>query len=350
MWQYYEFSMKDARAMQLESLKIFCDVARLASFSRAARENDVSQSSASQVVLQLEQRLGARLLDRSKRPLVLTEAGRIYYEGCKGILGEFQELENRVRKQADAVPVDGTVRVASIYSVGLHHMVRIIKEFQESHPQAQVKIDYQHPSAVLESVMEEKVELGLISFPKKWPELAVLPWRIERMVLAVPAGHRFAERTLIDPEDLAGERFVAFDEGLPIRRAIDRFLRHHGVAIDISLAFDNIETIKRAVEIGSGVSILPEPTMSNEVRSGALVAIPIRNDGEPLVRPLALIHRKNRALSPVANRFLKRLLDESETEPPGPSQSVASGPKSEMLTNETRIKQTDNSEATRPTA
>jgi len=342
--------MKDMCVMQLESLKIFCDVARLASFSRAARENEVSQSSASQVVLQLEQRLGARLLDRSKRPLVLTEAGRIYYEGCKEILGEFQELENRVRRQADAAPVDGTVRVASIYSVGLHHMVRIIKDFEDQHPHAHVKIDYQHPSVVLESVMDEKVDLGLISFPKKWPEMIVQPWRIERMVLAVPAGHRFAERSLIDPEDLAGERFVAFDEGLPIRRAIDRFLRHHGVSIEISLAFDNIETIKRAVEIGSGVSILPEPTLANEVRSGSLVAIPIRNDDESLVRPLALIHRKNRALSPVATRFLKRLLDDSETRPPDDGLASGSHSNGEILTNETRIKHADGSEATRPTA
>jgi DNA-binding transcriptional LysR family regulator len=330
--------------MQLESLKIFCDVARLASFSRAAKENDVSQSSASQVVLQLEQRLGARLLDRSKRPLVLTEAGRIYYDGCREILGEFQELENRVRRQADVTPLDGTVRVASIYSVGLHHMVRIIKDFQEKHPQAHVKIEYLHPSAVLESVMDEKVDVGLISFPKKWPELVVQPWRDERMVLALPMGHRFADRTEIEANDLAGERFVAFDEGLPIRRAIDRFLRLHGVSIDISLAFDNIETIKRAVEIGSGVSILPEPTLATEVRNGSLVAVPIRNDAEPLVRPLALIHRKSRALSPVATRFLKRLLEDSETDPPNGLPAAAS----DRLTNEDRIKRPEGSEATRP--
>ena len=297
--------------MQLESLKIFCDVVRLASFSRAARENDVSQSSASQVVLQLEQRLGARLLDRSKRPLVVTDPGRIFYEGCRGILAEYQELENRVRQQVDESPVEGSVKVSSIYSVGLHHMVQIIADFQQKHKNAVVKIEYQHPSAVLESVMQETAELGLISFPKKWPELVVLPWRDERMVLAVPPGHRFADQVEIDPQELAGERFVAFDEGLPIRRAIDRFLRHHGVNIEISLAFDNIETIKRAVEIGSGVAILPEPTMSAEVRNGSLVSVSIRNDGEPLVRPLAVIHRKHRALSLVGTRFLKRLLEET---------------------------------------
>lgn len=320
--------------MQLESLKIFCDVVRLASFSRAARENEVSQSSASQVVLQLEQRLGARLLDRSKRPLVTTEAGRAYYEGCREILAEYQELENRVRLRADETPVDGSLKVVSIYSVGLHYMVSMVSGFRERHPQAHVKIEYLHPSSVLESVLTETSELGLISFPKKWPELVVIPWREERMVLAVPPGHRMAERRKVGPHDMAGERFVAFDDGLPIRRAIDRFLRHHSVNVEISLAFDNIETIKRAVEIGSGVSILPEPTMANERKSGSLIAIPIESDEETLTRPLAIIHRKHRALSPVAQKFLKRLTEDSAAEstiwvpavkagghPPEPSQT-----------------------------
>lgn len=325
--------------MQLESLKIFCDVVRLASFSRAARENEVSQSSASQVVLQLEQRLGARLLDRSKRPLVMTEAGRTYYEGCREILAEYQELENRVRQRADATPVDGSLKVASIYSVGLHYMVSVVAGFREKHPQAHIKFEYLHPSAVLDSVMTETSELGLISFPKKWPELVVIPWREEKMVLAVPPGHRLAGHRQINPQDLVDERFVAFDDGLPIRRAIDRFLRHFAVHIEISLAFDNIETIKRAVEIGSGVSILPEPTLANERASGSLVVIPIATGEESLTRPLAIIHRKHRALSPVAQKFLKRLTEDSDPglsswvpavkstgHPPEPIQSASSPP------------------------
>ena len=319
--------------MQLESLKIFCDVVRLASFSRAAKENDVSQSSASQVVLQLEQRLGARLLDRSKRPLVTTDAGRAYYEGCRGILAEYQELENRVRLRADETPVEGILKVSSIYSVGLHYMVKVVSEFRDKHPQAQIRIEYQHPSSVLDHVLNDTSELGLISFPKKWPELNVIPWREERMVLAVPPGHRLAGREFVEPADLQDERFVVFDDGLPIRRAIDRYLRHHSVSVDVSLAFDNIETIKRAVEIGSGVAILPEPTLANECSSGSLFGISLKSDHDSLTRPLAIIHRKHRVMSPVAQRFLKRLTEDSAAEstsrvpaaltggqPPGPNQ------------------------------
>jgi DNA-binding transcriptional LysR family regulator len=83
--------------MHLEALKIFCDVVRWANFSRGAAENNVSQSAASQAVHQLEVRLGVKLIDRSKRPLVLTPHGKVYYEGCKNLVGRYQEVENRVK-------------------------------------------------------------------------------------------------------------------------------------------------------------------------------------------------------------------------------------------------------------
>ncbi len=238
--------------MQLETLKIFCDVVRWASFSRGAKENGISQSSASQAVHQLEVRLGAKLIDRSKRPLVLTPHGKVYYEGCKELVGRYQEIENRVKALEGEHNVVGTVHVASIYSVGLHHMSRFVERFQKSHPGAEVKVEYLHPTRVLETVMKGDCEIGLISYPKKWPELHVIPWREEEMVLAVHPSHRFAGREVIEPSELDGEPFVGFDAELSIRRAIDRFLRRNELHVKVALEFDNIENIKRAVEIPSG--------------------------------------------------------------------------------------------------
>src|SRR5271163_897660 len=116
--------------MQFESLKIFCDVVHSASFSRGAVENGISQSSASQAVQHLEERLGLKLIDRSKRPLILTSAGKIYYEGCRDLVERYLELENRVRALDDDGAVTGTVGVAAIYS-GLHSMSKYVKEFEE---------------------------------------------------------------------------------------------------------------------------------------------------------------------------------------------------------------------------
>ncbi len=290
--------------MQLEALKIFCDVVRWASFSRGAAENGVSQSSASQAVHQLEVRLGAKLIDRSKRPLVLTPHGKVFYEGCKDLVGRYFEIENRVKALADDHKLVGTVRVASIYSVGLAHMSRYVERFHERHPGANVRLEYLHPTRVVESVMEGVAELGLISFPRKWPDLDVVPWREEEMVVAVHPKHRFASLGTIEIGQLDGEKFVGFDADLSIRRVIDRFLRKHGVQVETTLEFDNIENIKRAVEIPAGVSILPEPTLTQELQAGTLVAVRFRD--HRLTRPLAILHRSGQ-LGLTASRFLKLL-------------------------------------------
>lgn len=294
--------------MQLEALKIFCDVVRWASFSRGAQENHISQSSASQAVHQLEVRLGVKLIDRSKRPLLLTPAGKVYYEGCKDLVGRYLEVEERVRTLEDDHKVAGTVRVASIYSVGLHHMSRYAERFAQLYPEANVRLEYLHPTRVVETVASEGAELGLISYPRKWPELTVIPWRDEEMVLAVHPHHRFATFEAVEVGQLEGEKLVHFDADLSIRRAIDRFLRRHEVHLDPALEFDNIENIKRAVEIAAGVAILPAPTLAQETRAGTIVAVPFAH--HDLTRPLAIIHRKSGQLGLTASRFLKLLTAE----------------------------------------
>jgi DNA-binding transcriptional LysR family regulator len=314
--------------MQLESLKIFCDVVRWASFSRGAAENGISQSSASQAVHQLEARLGLKLIDRSKRPLVLTPQGKVYYEGCRDLVGRYEELENRVKSLVDEHKVNGTVGVASIYSVGMHHMSRYVKTFEARYPEASVRLEYLHPSRVVERVAAGEADLGLISYPRKWPELTVIPWREEAMVLAVHPSHRFAGRPSVDIRELDGEPLVAFDGELSIRRAIDRSLRHHDVTVEIVLEFDNIENIKRAVEIPAGVSILPEPSVSREVRAGSLVALRIEGQDPKyrLCRPVAIIHRRHDNLDLTAARFLELLTGteapESPANPPESSRRV----------------------------
>ena len=309
--------------MQLESLKIFCDVVRWSSFSRGAAENQISQSSASQAVHHLEARLGVKLIDRSKRPLVLTAPGKVYHEGCRVLVEQYLELENRVKALLHTETVAGTVNVAAIYSVGLHHMSQYVKFFEERHPEASVKLEYLHPRRVLERVTGGEAELGLLSFPRKWPDLNVITWREEPMVLAVHPSHRFAGRERIPVAELEGEPFIAFDSDLSIRRAVDRFLRRHSVAVDVVMGFDNIENIKRAVEIPSGVSILPEPSLAQEIKAGSLAAIRIegQDQDDQLTRPLAIIHRKHANLDVAASKFLQLLLSSDVTiDPDSPAE------------------------------
>ncbi len=290
--------------MYLESLKIFCDVVRFRSFSRAAAANRITQSAASQNVLQLEKGLGVRLLDRSKRPFQLTTEGQVYFEGCKGLIERYYAVESEVKSLGRQVA--GTTTVAAIYSVGLSDMSRLVQEFSQAYPKAQVRLAYLHPDRVYESVLNDEVDIGLVSFPKSGRGLKHTPWRDEPMVVACSAKHRLADRETIVPRELDGEELVGFDSGLTIRKVIDRYLKQHRVEARVSMAFDNIETIKHAVEVGEGVAILPEPTVRKEVLARSLVAIPF--DKQDLVRPLGILRRKSGQMSPAAEKFVELIL------------------------------------------
>jgi DNA-binding transcriptional LysR family regulator len=289
--------------MQFEALKVFCDVARCRSFSQAAAGNGLSQSAVSQVVLMLERRMGVQLINRATRPLQLTPLGQVYYEGCLGLVEQYQELEARVRqRQAE---VDATVQVAAIYSVGLGDMGQMIERFEARHPGTKVHVEYLHPDRVYERVLDRTADMGLVSFPRRTRDLMVMPWRDEPMVLACAPAHPLAAHRQVKPSQLAKERFVAFDRDLVIRREVDRFLREHNVAVDLVMEFDNIENIKKAVEIGAGVALLPEPTFRREVAAGTLTALPLA--GARLVRPLGIIASRHHRLNTTILRFIDLL-------------------------------------------
>lgn len=296
--------------MQLNSLQVFCDVARLRSFSQAGKvqTKKITQSAVSQIVLQLERRMNVLLIDRSTRPLKLTQAGQIFYEGCKALLQQYAELEERVRteRSESTSAVAGSVQVAAIYSVGLGDMGHFVERFAELYPKAQVHIEYLHPDRVYERVLEGTADLGLVSFPRTSPKLTVLPWRDEDMVLACSPGSPLAQKLAITPPDLQGQRYIHFDKDLIIRRMVDRFLREQGIGVDIVHEFDNIENIKQAVALGAGVALLPEPTLRREVLARSLVAVPMFGCG--LTRPLGIVHRRKQALSGPARLFLDLLL------------------------------------------
>jgi DNA-binding transcriptional LysR family regulator len=238
---------------------------------------------------------------------VVTPEGKRFHEGCRVIVQRYDDLEREVRAMREAVAARLTV--ASIYSVGLAHMSRHLREFLAAHPQADVRLEYVHPHRVYEAVDQGQADLGLVSYPEESASLAALPWRTERMVLVCHPQHAFTGRKSISLDLLRGESFVAFQTGLKIRDEIDRVLALTKVPVRVALEFDNIETIKRAIEIGAGLSLLPEPTIAREIEAGTLVQIAV--EGQPLVRPLGIIHRRDRELSATARKFIELLQAES---------------------------------------
>jgi DNA-binding transcriptional LysR family regulator len=289
--------------MNLKSLKIFCDIVSRRSFSRAAEDNGISQSGASQVVGQLEARLGVQLIERSKRPLVPTREGQVFFDGCRKIIARYDALEDEVRSLHEQVA--GQVRVAAIYSVGLHHMSRYLQEFMSQHPKANVRLEYLHPERVLEAVEGGEADIGVVSYPRSTRTVHAEPWREEPMVLVCAPGHPFAGHDTIPLAALDGRAMVNFDPDLVIRHEIDRVLAARGVEPNVVMEFDNIETIKRAIEIDAGVALLPEPTVLREVAAGTLASVRISD--EELVRPLGIIHARGKPLAPTVRRFIELL-------------------------------------------
>jgi DNA-binding transcriptional LysR family regulator len=222
---------------------------------------------------------------------------------CRDILrrhDEFQATLERLKAE-----VEGTVRVASIYSVGLSEMSQLEQEFSRRHPQARLEVEYLRPEKVYEAVVSDRADLGLLSYPESTKEVTVLPWREEEMVVAASPYHPLAEKSEVHPEDLQGLDFVGFDEDLPIRRDIDRFLREHHVEVNLTLHFDNLQMIKEAVAHGEGVSIMPARIMEEEVAQGRLLPIPISS--LRLYRPVGIVHRRKKRFHRAGQAFLDLL-------------------------------------------
>ena len=296
--------------MTLEMLKLYCDIVRLHSFSRGATANQISQSAASQAIQQLETELNALLIDRSKRPFMITPEGRTFYEGCQSMLQGFEKVRSQIA--STRTQITGNVRVAAIYSVGIHIMSDHMQRFTSLYPQAKIRLEYLHPHKVVEAVLNDEADLGILSYPPGNRSLTVIPWRDETMVFVCHPTHRLARRKIITAADLHGENFVAFDSDLSIRKAIDRCLRQHEAKVTVVMEFDNIETIKQAIAIGAGASILPKPTILKEVGNRTLAAVPLSM--AELVRPLGIIHRRGKLFTPTIARFLE-LLRQSDQKP-----------------------------------
>lgn len=289
--------------VSFDQLRLFRDIAQTRSLSRAAELNGITPSAASQHINELERSLGSMLLDRSTRPLSLTAEGRLYGELCRDVLrrnDEFRAALDQLKHN-----IEGTVRVAAIYSVGLSEISDLEAEFRRRYPQVELEVDYLRPEKVYESVLADRVDLGLVSYPEATKEIAVLPWRQEEMVVTMAPKHPLTRKEWIEPKDLHGIDFITFDDDLPISREISRYLRSHEVEVNNIMHFDNIQTIKEAVMLGSGVSMVPARILKAELAAGRLDAVPLAPPG--LYRPVGIIHRKKKRFHRSAQAFLSLL-------------------------------------------
>ena len=289
--------------MHIQSFKVFCDLAETESFTKAAQVNGITQSAVSQQVTSLERQLKALLIERSKKKFRLTCEGEILYEYGKQIIQSYESLVNRLQEVKEIV--SGAIRIATIYSIGLHDLQPYVKKFLKSFPTVNVHVEYQRANQVYEDVMGNVVDLGIVAYPSKESGVEIVPLRDEKLVLICHPNHPLAKAKTVKLEQLNGHKFIGFEPDIPTRKAIDRELRERGVSVNHVMEFDNIETVKRAVEIEAGVSIVPLGTVAQEIAKQTLAAVTFA-DAE-LCRPIAVIHKKQKVLSPAMREFIATL-------------------------------------------
>src|ERR1043166_7253477 len=164
--------------MQIESLKVFCDLAETESFTKAAQINDITQSAVSQQISSLEKQFKSLLIERSKKKFRLTREGQVLYEYSKQIIQTYDSLHSKLQEIKDII--SGTIRIATIYSIGLHDLPPYMKRFLKSFPTVNVHVEYRRSNQVYEDVLGNVVDLGLVAFPTKDSRLEILPLRRDR--------------------------------------------------------------------------------------------------------------------------------------------------------------------------
>jgi DNA-binding transcriptional LysR family regulator len=296
--------------VQIETLKIFCDLVETKSLSRAAERNFVTQSAVSQQVRGLEERFKRRLLERMRggREVGLTEDGEVFYQESRLIVAAYAHLEERMRTLTGTV--SGTVHVATVYSIGLHELPAVVRRFMAEHPEAKIDLEYSRTTRIVRDVLAGTVELGVVAYPEKKRGLTIIPLGGDRLVLICPPGHPLAKYKKLRARDLNDQDFVLFERDIPTRRAIDKILRAQNVTVRRVAEFDNIETIKRAVEVGIGAAIVPSPSVIDEERVGSLAVVAL---AEPeWTRAVGVIYRTDRTLGTAAKKFIELLKEKSE--------------------------------------
>jgi DNA-binding transcriptional LysR family regulator len=290
--------------MHIENFKVFCDLVESKSFSRSAKLNSITQSAVSQQLRSIEEQLKVIIVDRSQKQFRLTAEGEIFYRAAKDILSRFDQLTSDI--QASRNIVSGHLRISTIYSIGLHELHPYIKKFLREYPAVNLQVEYRISSFVYEDVLQGVADIGLVAFPQKSRLMEVINFTEDRLAVICAPNHPLANQKAVQLKDLVEHKLIGFIPDNPTRKAIDHYLHEAKINWEPALEFDNIETMKRAVEIDSGIALVPAATVTQEVQYGTLVALEIK--GKPLIRPLGILHKKGRILTPPMRKFIETLV------------------------------------------
>lgn len=202
--------------------------------------------------------------------------------------------------------MSGALHVAASLTVGLYELPPYLSEFLRRYPGVDLQVAYLEPPEVYDAVLNDRADLGLVAFPDPHPQLIIQRFKKDRLAIIVPPTHPWARVKRLPLKRLNGQPFIALQAGSAMRRAVDRVFEQANVRVGILHEFDNIELVKRAVEVRSGLSVVPLRTVATEIQAGTLQAVDIA-DG-PIDYPVGILTRRNRTRPLSAQRLIAALL------------------------------------------
>jgi DNA-binding transcriptional LysR family regulator len=289
--------------MDTRQLAAFCAVVERASFSQAAEQLGVTQPAVSLQIRSLEKRLGVQLLDRSGRRVEPTDAGRRLYRSALRLLAQEEQLLAELGAETEG-DLTGRLELGASTGPGGTVIPIVLCEFQRRHPEVHVALTVSDTQRIVEEVARRELELGVVGAARRHRGVVFEPFFRDEVVLAVPRGHRFAERT-VSLDELRAEPLVLMQEGAGVRQMIDDELRAVGVRLrdfDVRLELGLQESARTAVLAGFGVTFISRSAIEADVASG-MIAI-ARVAGLEASREISLVRASGRAETRVAQAFV----------------------------------------------
>ncbi|MDR1385799.1 MAG: LysR family transcriptional regulator [Planctomycetaceae bacterium] len=286
--------------MNIDTIRIFCDVVLHQSFSRGASVNDVSQSAATQSIHRLERYLGVQLVDRSRRPFILTPEGQICYDGFRSLLESYDTIVSLVQTLNNKE--SGIIKLGSVYSVGSYDLNDTLRAFLKVFPKTKILFEQFHIEDIYQEILASSIDFGVVAYPMATPEIAVIPLPPSKMVVVCSPKNPLTQQKNVQLDQLHGIDFVAYERDMVVRKEIDRQLRQLLVSVNVVAEYESLDMLKHAVEIGLGVSILPENAIKDEIKLQRLCALPIST---PKIEvPIGIIHRQGKVFSQSMTNFV----------------------------------------------
>lgn len=289
--------------MHIENFKVFSDLVESQSFSRAAKMNKITQSAVSQQLRVMEKHFSVLIVDRSQKQFRLTPEGERLYHSCKDILQRYQQMSSELLEMQKII--SGNIHISTVYSIGLYELPPYLKTFMQSYPTVNVRVEYRRSNLVYEDVLQNSVDLGLVALPQKVRQLELIPFREDHLTLVASPDHPLCNEESVSIQELLGHSLIAFDPDIPTRKILDQYFRENRLSFEPVMEFDNIETVKRAVEIGAGIAFIPHTTVQQELDQGTLKKVNLQ--WKQIKRPLAIIYRKGRVMTPALKKLISTL-------------------------------------------